>query len=181
MKSSTPLTVEILIALLSLLEVNHRLAYKPSYFLNRSFSDFYKMKERYYRAFYNALRYKYLKKRLVKNVVYFEVTRKGRYKALKYILKNKLKNKEKEKWDRKWRLFIFDIPEKKSILRERLRENLQLLGFKYLQKSVWVTPYDIRKELGIVVDYLNIKSYVHFMVVEVLEDDGWLRKQFRIG
>jgi len=44
-------------------------------------------------------------------VVYFEVTQKGRYKALRYFDEKK----KLDKWDGKWRLVIFDIPEKNLI------------------------------------------------------------------
>ena len=162
---------------MALLEINHKLAYKPSHFLKKSFGDFSTNKEKYYRALYSAFRYKYLKKRLIQNVAYIEVTRKGKYKALKYILKGR----KSKKWDGKWRLLIFDVPENKSYLRQRLRENLELIGFKYLQKSVWITPYDIRKELGVIIDYLDAHSFVHFMLIDTLEDDSWLRKKFRIS
>lgn len=133
-------------------------------------------KKKYYLALYNALKYKYLRKKIIKGVAYFEITKKGRYKALQYVIKDK----KRKKWDGKWRLIIFDIPEEKSYLRQNLRENLELLGFKYLQKSVWITPYNVRKELGIVVDYLNLHPYLQFMLIDILEDDDWLRKRFRI-
>jgi phenylacetic acid degradation operon negative regulatory protein len=43
-------------------------------------------------------------------------------------------------WDGRWRLVIFDVPETRSITRDRLRRYLQNHGFGYLQKSVWITP-----------------------------------------
>lgn len=176
MKKSTPISIKILIHLLGLLDANQQLKFKPNYFLSHSFSDYSSKRKIYYQSFYNLLRYKYLQRKLIKNVEYFEITKKGKYKALKY----RLKERTKQKWDRKWRLIFFDIPQNKDFFRNKLRENLQLLGFKYLQKSVWVCPYNVRKELGIIVDYYNLHDYIQFAVIEFLENDSELKKKFNL-
>ncbi len=43
-------------------------------------------------------------------------------------------------WDGKWRLALFDIPEVRVALRAKLRRRLCVLGFGYLQNSVWISP-----------------------------------------
>lgn len=43
------------------------------------------------------------------------------------------------KWDKKWTVVTYDIPEKKSLLRNRFRRVLNKLGFKNWQRSVWVS------------------------------------------
>lgn len=177
MRRSDPFYIKILIHLSELAAVNHKLSLRPSYFLRNSFSDFAKKKRRYYQSFYNLLRYQYLQKKLIKGVEYFEITQKGKYKTLKYYLKEK----PKQKWDGKWRLALFDIPEEKQHLRKSLRENLQLLGFVYFQKSVWICPYDTRRELGIIVDHLGLHRFVQFAIIEYLEGDEKLRKQFKLA
>ena len=176
MKKLTPLFIKILIHLISYLETSHKLTIKPNYFLTRSFADYAKRSRAYNLAFYYLLRYNYLKKKLDKNIESFEITQKGKFKALKFILKDK----PKQRWDGKWRLVFFDIPEKQFSLRNRLRENLQLLGFKYFQKSVWICPYDVRKEFGIIIDYLNIHSYIHLALIEKLEGDEDLKTKFTL-
>lgn len=50
-------------------------------------------------------------------------------------------------WDGFWRLVVYDIGESQAVLRNRLREELKRLGFKYVQKSVWICPYSIEEEL----------------------------------
>lgn len=167
----------MLIILISAFETNQKLSFNLHYFLKHSFSDYNRRQRNYYQAFYYLLRYKFLEKKLIQNVESFTITKKGKYKALKYIIKNK----PQKKWDGKLRLIIFDIPEEIAYKRQRFRENLQLLGFKYLQKSAWLCPYDIRKELGIIVDYLNIREYVEFMVIEKLEDDERIKKLFNLN
>lgn len=51
------------------------------------------------------------------------------------------------KWNRKWVLVIFDIEEKSRKTRNMLRNKLKNLGFGLLQKSIWVTPLPIAREL----------------------------------
>lgn len=50
-------------------------------------------------------------------------------------------------WDGYWRVVVYDIAEEKSRLRDRLRHELRRLGFKFVQKSVWLTPLPVEKEL----------------------------------
>ncbi len=53
----------------------------------------------------------------------------------------------KWKWDGYWRVVIYDIAEKDSRLRDRLRRELKRLGFKFVQKSVWLTPLPVENDL----------------------------------
>ncbi|MCX6816269.1 MAG: CRISPR-associated endonuclease Cas2 [Candidatus Beckwithbacteria bacterium] len=49
-------------------------------------------------------------------------------------------------WDGFWRIVIFDIPEDKRLLRDKLRRYLLKLGFGELQNSTYVSAYDYQKE-----------------------------------
>lgn len=57
-----------------------------------------------------------------------------------------LKHRQKP-WDGKWRLVIYDIKESDKALRERLRTELKHLGFIFVQKSAWLTPYSVEEDL----------------------------------
>jgi phenylacetic acid degradation operon negative regulatory protein len=48
------------------------------------------------------------------------------------------------KWNGIWYMLIFDVPEKERHYRDMLRRFLKRLRMGCLQKSVWVTPRDIR-------------------------------------
>lgn len=50
-------------------------------------------------------------------------------------------------WDQKLYLIVYDIPEKKKMVRETLRVCLRRIGCGMLQNSVWITPYDPREVL----------------------------------
>lgn len=62
----------------------------------------------------------------------------ARFPALKYA---------NRKWDGYWRVVIYDIPEKDYLLRDRLRQELKKLGFKFVQRSVWITPQPVEEDL----------------------------------
>lgn len=51
------------------------------------------------------------------------------------------------KWDGRWTVVIFDIPEQTRWIRDRLRFDLEDLGFGGLQKSVWISPFPIADDL----------------------------------
>lgn len=69
-----------------------------------------------------------------------------------------------EPWDGKWRMVIWDIPEKRRVTRDLLRYKLKWLGFKQLQKSVWVTKKNCTQALRDFIKQIGIKDWV--MVIE---------------
>ena len=49
-------------------------------------------------------------------------------------------------WNRWWYILMFDVPETQRHYRNTLRAFLKRMRFGCLQKSVWVTPRDVRPE-----------------------------------
>jgi hypothetical protein len=94
------------------------------------------------------------------------LTPKGEIKALK--TKYKLLDKKQRK-DRKWQMLIFDIPENKRFLRDLLREYLYFLGYRMLQRSIWVCPYDVFKETEYFLRKYSLDSFVRLFLIEELE------------
>ena len=94
------------------------------------------------------------------------ITPKGIDKVLKIKLKSTKRNR---RTDRKWIMMIFDIPERRRVLRDILRENLVLLGYQKLQMSVWVSPYDVLKETEGVVRRHELDSYVRVFLINEIE------------
>ena len=90
------------------------------------------------------------------------------------------KIKKPKRWDSKWRVLIFDIPEKKKRLRERIREILMMIGFIRLQDSVWVYPYDCEDVLTIFKTDLKIGKDMRYMIVDTIEYDTSLKKHFSL-
>lgn len=53
----------------------------------------------------------------------------------------------KADWDGKWRVVVFDIPEKYRGLRAVVRRFLVSVGCSKVQRSLWVTPFRVAREI----------------------------------
>lgn len=85
---------------------------------------------------------------------------------------------KKRKWDRRWRVVIFDIPERRKNIRDRLRLFMSEYGFVRLQDSVWIYPYDCEDLIALAKANFKIGADVLYMIVERLERDKYLREHF---
>lgn len=112
-------------------------------------------------------------------VVEIILTKDGRQKALKYQI-DEIKIKKPEKWDGKWRMVVFDIPEKKKKAREALRNKLQELGFRELQKSVLIFPYECENEIDFIMEVFEIRPYVRFMRVDSFTNEEQFKIKFKL-
>lgn len=108
------------------------------------------------------------------------LTKKG---ALEFIRYNIDQQKQKTKWDGKWRIVVFDVRENRRQIRDLLRNRLKWLGFKELQKSAWIFPYDARKEIEQILEvcHIDIIGDVRFLTVEKMNDDEDLKKDFGLN
>lgn len=87
----------------------------------------------------------------------------------------------RKRWDKRWRVLIFDIPERKKSMRERLRCSLLSAGFVKLQDSVWAYPDDCEEFVTLLKSELRIGRELLYLIVEEMEGDAWLRARFGIG
>ena len=111
--------------------------------------------------------------------VIIKLVEKGKLKAIKYQV-DKLKIEKPEKWDGKWRLVIFDIPDKKKIAREVLRNKLKELGFRALQKSVFILPYPCKKEIEVIKSVYELWPYVDFITADEIDNQIKLIDKFNL-
>ena len=109
-----------------------------------------------------------------------ELTRAGRDYAKRIHLRT-IKISEPRKWDGMWRIVIFDIPEKKRWLRDKVRHLLDDLGLYRLQDSVWVHPYDFEEILEILKKDLKVGSEMRYVVAAAIEWDEPMREHFSLG
>lgn len=100
------------------------------------------------------------------------LTNKGRIKLLESDIDNII--------DGKWRIVSFDIPEKLSNTRNTLRRILKKIGFKQIQKSLWICPYNKADKLQLVFDELDINKYVAYFIVEKTDISDYLTRKFKI-
>jgi hypothetical protein len=102
---------------------------------------------------------------------------KGKNRALTYRYKN-IKIPKPAKWDRKWRLIIFDIPEWEREARDSFRDHLDYMGFFCVQKSAWVYPYSCKDEIDFIIECLDIRKYVRFIIADHFDNEMHLKKFF---
>jgi len=107
------------------------------------------------------------------------LTEKGREELLKYDI-DKIKLKNNEPWDGKWRVVIFDIPEDKKQARDALRSKFKHLGMLQLQKSVFVYPFDCKKEIDFVSDFFEVGDDILYLESEIKDIGEKLKKHFNI-
>ncbi len=107
------------------------------------------------------------------------LTDKGKLKTLTYRFEEM--KIDRKNWDSKWRLLIFDIPEKIRRGRNALREKIKELGFYELQKSVFVFPYDCKNEIDFIIEFFNIRKYVHFGILETIDNEKHLKEIFNLN
>jgi len=87
----------------------------------------------------------------------------------------------KRRWDKRYRLVMFDIPQHKRSTRDRLRRMMLDFGFLRVQYSVWVSPYDCEELIALVKAELRLGKDVLYVVVEQIENDGWIKKHFQLA
>ena len=84
-------------------------------------------------------------------------------------------------WDERWRVLIFDIPEKRKGLREKIRATLVAVGFTRLQDSVWIYPYPCEDLITLLKADFKIGRDLRYMIVDTLEYDGAYRTLFGLN
>lgn len=110
---------------------------------------------------------------------YLRLTPAGRkafaFEQAKVTLKN-----QKKKWDGRWRMVVFDVPERQSRIRARLRAVMREIGFVRLQDSVWVYPYDCEDFIALLKAELKMGKSVLYAIADTIEQDKNLRQQFNL-
>ena len=87
------------------------------------------------------------------------LTEKGRRMAGRFD-PDKLSIPKPNRWDKKWRIVIYDIPQNKKGARDALRHELQVMGFKEWQKSVFIHPYPGHEQIDFIIELFELRPYV---------------------
>ena len=108
-------------------------------------------------TYYNALHRLEQKKLIVKQKIgrqnKYQITEKGRA-----ILKGPIKKRKRT--DENATIIIFDVPEEKARQRTILRRFMKKEGYTMLQKSVFISPFEISDELKELIVELKIRPYI---------------------
>ena len=110
---------------------------------------------------------------------FLELTEKGEIKLQLLEMKDWKINKPK-KWDGRWRMLIFDIPEKKRPLREKIRSTLLSIGFLRLQDSVWIYPYACEDLVNLLKVDFQVSKDLLYLIVDSIENDKNFKKSFNL-
>lgn len=176
-----PLTDKFLLLLYDFYEATDRALEPPEIFKLRSIKEIgvdlhfweeleRKKRKRQFHQFIDYLKKSgYIKIENLQGKQGILLTPRGRQKALKRKFKNAKPEGLKKRKDRKWVMLIFDIPERKRKYRDDLRKSLYALGFQMLQKSVWISPYDVNQELEKIVRAYQIEGYIRIFLIEEIE------------
>lgn len=72
----------------------------------------------------------------------------------------------KESADTKYHLVSFDIPESFRINRNRFRRSIKKMGFKQIQKSLWVSNRNVGEYVEIAAREYKVEPYVAYFIAE---------------
>jgi hypothetical protein len=86
-----------------------------------------------------------------------------------------------EKWDQIWHLVSYDIPEKKKKERDFFRFKITELGFRQIQDSLWVYPFECREEIAIIAQTLGLSPYVAYLNTDHLPLQNKLEQHFKLN
>jgi len=117
------------------------------------------------------------KKKDYEGSVLVSLTDKGILRAINYKFR-RLEHK-KENWDGKWRMVAFDIPRECQKGRKALVYRLKMGGFYEMQESIFLYPYDCKKEVDLFIKFFKLEKYVRFGLLDYI--DGQDRIKIRFG
>ena len=117
----------------------------------------------------------YLEEVEISNKKQIRLSNKGKIKLLKPY------RGKKPNWDGRWRIIAFDIPEKRKGARKYFRNGIKYLGFKYMQKSLWVCPYDFTEKIEELIDILDIEKHVDYFITEAITNEDRYLNAFRLN
>lgn len=130
--------------------------------------EYLRQRQRLRQTMHSLKRRGYLQEKVFGTTRGYVLTPKGEGKLLQLKLRDTAARKPLP--DGQWLMAFFDVPESRKRERERLRANLKLLGFELVQKSVWVTRVDVRRELRQWLAVCQLTPCVRLLLVRELEE-----------
>lgn len=83
-------------------------------------------------------------------------------------------------WDGRWRLVIFDIPIHLKANAHAFRTDIKQLGFKLLQRSIWISPYPCQTQIAVLRQIYEIKPYVRIIEAVAIDNEAELKVLFHL-
>lgn len=123
-------------------------------------------KRKLYAAFQNLKRRAFFQEKFFDNSRGYIITPKGKLSILRLKIKHLNKTKFKNKL---WLMVLFDVPERLRKKRDVFRKILHEMGFEQLQKSVWITPYRVDRELKELIENCNLERFAKYLFVKQIK------------
>ncbi len=117
-------------------------------------------KKKYYATIARLTKYGFITKKRKNSQLCIKLTAKGFIKLQRIIWKTKKHKKTKTK---ELCLVIFDIPEERRKMRDLFRKCLYELGFCRLQKSVFISYFDVYREIKELVKGCELEEHVKIL------------------
>jgi len=108
-----------------------------------------------------------------------KLTKKGRLLLAKIETEN-IEIKKPKKWNGIWQIVSYDIPVDKNPERDYFRSKLVYWGFKKVQKSIWVLPYEAEEEIAVTARSLSINPHVMYFTTKHLPNEEKYLKLFNL-
>jgi hypothetical protein len=108
---------------------------------------------------------------------------KGRVR-FKEISFNAIGVKKQKDWDGKWWLVAADVPTHTHRQgADKFRRKLKNMGFRSLQRTLWIYPYDPRQEIQYIAEYFGINQFITVMEISRLdlEDSNKLKQYYGLN
>ena len=118
------------------------------------------------------------KKKNYDGSILVSLTEKGIMRAINFRFRNL--NIKQEKWDGKWRMVAFDIPNECRKGRNALNYRLKMGGFYELQESIFLYPYDCKKEIDAFVKLFKLEKFVRFGLLDFIDNQDGIKLKFGI-
>ena len=77
-----------------------------------------------------------------------------------------------------FRFLSFDIPEQKRALRDGFRRAIKRLGFKQVQKSLWVCNKNVGDLVEAIIEEFKVDEYVTYIISQKSDIDEHIEKMF---
>ena len=114
--------------------------------------------------------------------VFVSLKDKNKPKVKKYLIKSLLDLKlKKKRWQGNWVVVFFDVPEEQRNKRDYLRRFLKEIGFFPYQKSVYVFPYECKKEIDLIKKIIAGGKYLKYVIATQIEDEEKIKTYFKLN
>lgn len=80
--------------------------------------------------------------------------------------------------DGMFRFLSFDIPELKRMLRDGFRRAIKRLGFKQVQKSLWVCNKNVGDLVEVIINEYKVNKYVTYIISKKSDIDEQIKRMF---